>query len=43
MGGKYLYENWKPFHDVCDDAGHFAVGVGKSIGHGISSIMDSIF
>lgn len=35
LGGDYLYHHWTPFRNVCNDVGHGAVSLGKSIWHGI--------
>lgn len=35
LGADYLYHHWQPFHNVCDDVGHTAASIGKSIWHGL--------
>jgi uncharacterized protein YukE len=42
LAGDYLYNHWKPFHNVCDDIGHGTVTGVKDVGHAVSAGWHSV-
>jgi hypothetical protein len=42
LAGDFLYHNWTPFRDVCNDVGHASVTAVESTGHAVGSAWHSV-